>query len=183
MTKTVPHRTGRENLLGTGYTFGLARYNYQCTSVSTAEPLLSICALRLKRRRWRELDPGCMCQQWGTVLSQLRFDRGVDGRAHCSSRGRTGAWATARTRTQTRLCVFTVGRCNQPSPAHQDPLDPQPVTNNAALHPHFLSCLPHCPKTWKSLDLHIIALPPIYGQLPTRRCLTDNPAFMSMDHW
>jgi len=127
VTKTVPHRTGRENLLGTGYTFGLARYNYQCTSVSTAEPLLSICALRLKRRRWRELDPGCMCQQWGTVLSQLRFDRGVDGRAHCSSRGRTGAWATARTRTQTRLCVFTVGRCNQPSPAHEDPLDPQPV--------------------------------------------------------
>jgi hypothetical protein len=111
---TAPYRTDCANLLGTRLAFAQPRYNYQTTSVSTAYPLLSICALRLKRRRtWRELDPGCMCQTVGnSPFSQLTFDRGIDGRVHFLIKGRT---AHGKTRTEPGLCLH--GRCNQPSPA------------------------------------------------------------------
>lgn len=81
---------------------------------------------------------GCMCQRWGTVLSQLRFDRGVDGRAHCLSRGRTSRMDEDEDRNQA-LCVYSrkvqpaISRasmiCSIPSPSQ---------TTHAAIHPHLL---------------------------------------------
>jgi hypothetical protein len=75
--------------------------------------------------------------------------------------------------------VFTVGRCDQPSPAHHDPLRPQPVANKhrpVLIFPTTLleNLLLSRSVQWRILTRHWTA------GYPDVSAVIDDPAFVPM---
>jgi hypothetical protein len=92
-------------------------------------------------------------------FSQLTFDRGIDGRVHCLIKGRICACA----RTETRLlCLQSEGATSHVPRINHDPLDLQPVANNAAIHP------PHPPILIlpTALSENLAVLQPAHHRVP-----------------